>query len=261
MRKTRALLLWLACVAGGVQAQDMVEVPGGAFTMGSDEGPEDERPAHRVELARFRIDRLPVTHADFAAFLDVLGPRGTHAGQPYRRYDDDDSDARIHRVDGRWRADAGLERHPVNEATWAGARDYCAWKGKRLPSEAEWEKAARGTDGRRYPWGNQPPDASRARFGAGWTQTVAADAMPAGASPYGALDMAGNQWEWVSSLYRAYPYHADDGREDPNTEGVRGTRGGGHDATPGDLTTTQRGRNLSRAPRAGHHNIGFRCAM
>jgi iron(II)-dependent oxidoreductase len=89
MRKVRALLLWLACVAGGVQAQDMVEVPAGGFTMGSDEGPEDERPAHRVELARFRIDRLPVTHADFAAFLDVLGPRGTYAGQPYRRYDDE----------------------------------------------------------------------------------------------------------------------------------------------------------------------------
>ena len=261
MRRKLALLLWLGCAAACVQARDMVEVPAGAFVMGSDDGPADERPSHRVDLSRFRIDRLPVTNADFAAFLEALGARGTRGGQPYRRYDDDDGDARIHRVDGRWRADTGLEQHPVNEVSWAGARDYCAWKGKRLPTESEWEKAARGTDGRRYPWGNQAPDASRARFGAGWNQTVSADALPAGASPFGALDMAGNQWEWVSSQYRAYPYRADDGREDPDAEGVRGTRGGGHDSIPGELTTTQRGRNLSRAPLAGHHNIGFRCAM
>lgn len=261
MRQALVLLLLLGCTAGATRAQEMVEVPAGQFTMGSDDGPADERPVHRVEIARFRIDRLPVSNADFGTFLDAQGPRGTRAGQAYRRYDDDDGDARIHRVEGRWRADPGFERHPVNEVTWAGARDYCAWKGKRLPTEAEWEKAARGTDGRRYPWGNQPPDASRARFGAGWTQTVAVDATPAGASPYGALDMAGNQWEWVSSLYRPYPYRADDGREDPDADGARATRGGGHDSPPEELTTTQRGRNLSRAPRAGHHNIGFRCAL
>lgn len=113
---------------------------------------------------------------------------------------DDDGDARIHRVAGRWRADAGLERHPVNEVSWAGA------------------------------------------------------------SPYGVLDLAGNQWEWVSSLYQPYPYRAGDGRKAPTAAGVRGTRGGGHDSPPEELTTTGRGRTLSRAPRAGHHNIGFRCA-
>ncbi len=244
----------------GAQTPDMLPISAGAFTMGQDDGPVDERPAHRVELARFMIDRLPVTNADFAAFLDAHGPRGIRDAEPYRRYDDDDGDARIHRVDGRWRADGGLERHPVNEVTWAGARDYCAWKGKRLPTEAEWEKAARGTDARRYPWGNAAPDANRAHFGAGWTQTVAVDALPAGASLYGVQDMAGNQWEWVASLYWPYPYRADDGREDIDTAGVRGTRGGGHDSSAAEVTTTQRGRSLSRAPLAGHHNIGFRCA-
>ena len=260
IRHLAAALLLLCADGGSAQTQDMVEVPAGAFVMGRDDGPEDERPAHRVELGRFVIDRLPVTHADFALFLHANGLHGERDGRRYRRYDDDDADARIHRVDGRWRADAGLERHPVSEVPWAGARDYCAWVGKRLPTEAEWEKAARGTDARRYPWGNAAPESSRAKFNAGWMQTAPADAYPAGASPYGALDMAGNQWEWVSSLYRPYPYAATDGREEDGGEGVRGTRGGGHDSPPDELTTTQRGRNLSRAPRAGHHNIGFRCA-
>lgn len=260
MRAFAALLLCTACAALAQGAPEMVEVPAGAFTMGRDDGPEDERPAHRVTLPRFLIDRLPVTHADFAAFLEARGPEGEAGGKRYRRYDHDDGDARIHRVAGRWRADRGLEKHPVNEVTWAGARDYCAWKGKRLPTEAEWEKAARGTDARRYPWGDAAPDASRARFGAGWTETAPVDAHPAGAGPYGALDMAGNQWEWVASLYRPYPWRADDGREDPAAEGVRGTRGGGHDSGPAQLTTTERGRTVSRAPHAGHHNIGFRCA-
>ena len=268
IRLIAAALLFVCADAAPAQTEGMVEVPAGAFVMGRDDGPADERPAHRVELGRFMIDRLPVTHADFATFLEAQGLQGVRYGRRYRRYDDDDADARIHRVDGRWRADPRVDRHPVSEVPWAGARDYCAWLGKRLPTEAEWEKAARGTDAHRYPWGNTGPDASRAKFGAEWMQTAPADAYPAGASPYGALDMAGNQWEWVTSLYRPYPYSATDGREDAGGDAdvnagvneLRGTRGGGHDSTPDELTTTQRGRNLSRAPRAGHHNIGFRCA-
>ena len=260
MRRLNIIALLAACTLAGAQTPEMVEAPAGAFSMGSNDGPEDERPAHRVDVARFFIDRLPVTHADFADFLNAEGLEGQAADRRYRRYDDDDADARIHRVSGRWRADAGLERHPVNEVSWPGARDYCAWKGKRLPTEAEWEKAGRGTDARRYPWGNTMPTAAHARFSAGWTDTRPVDAHPAGASPYGVLDMAGNNWEWVSSLYRPYPFNANDGREDLSAEGVRGTRGGGHDSGVAELTTTERGRNLSRAPRAGHHNIGFRCA-
>lgn len=264
IQRLAATLLIIGASAAVAHDPSMVEVPAGDFVMGRDDGPLDERPAHRVAVARFMLDRLPVTHADFAAFLEAKGLQAARDGRGYRRFDDDDDDARIHRVAGHWRADPGLERHPVNEVPWAGARDYCAWLGKRLPTEAEWEKAARGTDARRYPWGNTAPDASRAKFNAGWMQTAPVDAYPAGASPYGALDMAGNQWEWVSSLYRPYPYSAVDGREDTrdnmDVSAVRGTRGGGHDATPDELTTSQRGGKLSRAPRAGHHNIGFRCA-
>jgi iron(II)-dependent oxidoreductase len=225
--------------------------------MGSDDGPADERPQHEVKLPAFRIDRLPVTNRAFAAFLDAVG---THNGAGERLFDADDPDARIHRHASGWRADSGFEDHPVVEASWAGARDYCAWRGGRLPTEAELEKAARGLDGRRYPWGNEPPDASRARFGAPFNATVPVGRYPAGASSFGALDMAGNVWEWVASAYRSYPYRADDGREDLTAGPVRATRGGGHDSAVAEITSTQRGRNLSRNPRSGHHNIGFRCA-
>jgi formylglycine-generating enzyme required for sulfatase activity len=247
--------LCATAVASTSPPDDMVAVPAGRYTMGSEDGPADERPAHEVVLERYSIDRYPVTNGQFAEFLNAEG-----AGTRVRWYDDDDPDARIHRDARVWRADAGYERHPAIEVTWAGARAYCAWRGKRLPTEAEWEKAARGTDGRRYPWGNDAPSSSRAQFATGYHNTVAVDAHPAGASPYGVHDMAGNTWEWVSTLYRPYPYRSDDGREDISATGARGTRGGGHDSPASEITTTQRGRNLSRNPVAGHHNIGFRCA-
>jgi len=236
----------------------MIDIPQGPFIMGRNDGPADESPAHTLTLGKFSIDRLPVTNAQYAAFLESSGIIGRGG---VRLFDHDDPDARIHRINNRWTADAGSEQHPVVEATWAGARAYCAWRNARLPTEAEWEKAARGTDERRYPWGNQAPDARRARFAAGWHDTAPVDAHPAGASPYGVLDMAGNAWEWVSSAYRPYPYRNDDGREDPAPGAVRATRGGGQDSPAAEITTTQRGRNLSRNPAAGHHNIGFRCAL
>jgi iron(II)-dependent oxidoreductase len=235
----------------------MVRVPAGAFLMGSNEGPADERPQHKVTIREFLIDRNKVTNDQFAKFLNSVGPAGPK-GEKY--FDVDDDDARVHRREGRWRADSGHENHPVVEASWDGAVAYCAWAGKRLPTEAEWEKAARGTDGRKYPWGNEPPDRTRAHFGAGWSDLRPVGSFPKGASPYDALDMAGNGWEWVSSLYRPYPYDGADGRENLASDQARGTRGGGHDATADELTTTQRGRRVSRNPRGGHHNIGFRCA-
>ena len=253
MRRILLVLMW----ASAAIAQDMARVPAGPFTMGSDDGPADERPAHTVDVPGFEIDRLPVSNEEFAGFLQQHGPAGARS---QRYFDWDDPDARVHRSDGVWRADAGYGNHPVVEASWAGAQAYCHSLGKRLPTEAEWEKAARGPDGRRYPWGNTVPSAAHARFGSGFNQTAPAGSHPAGASPYGVLDMAGNVWHWVSSAYRPYPYRPDDGREDPGPGSVRGTRGGGHDSPANELRTTERGRNLSRAPAAGHHNIGFRCA-
>ncbi len=243
--------------ADNFRRSEMITIPAGAFLMGSNDGPDDERPAHQVNVAAFEIDRLPVTNARFAEFLNAVG---THNKNGERLFDDDDPDARIHRTGSRWVADGGFEYHPVVEVSWPGARDYCAWRNQRLPTEAEWEKAARGTDGRKFPWGNAPPDRTRAQFAARFNDTAPVDAFAAGVSPYGVLDMAGNAWEWVSSAYRPYPYDANDGREDQKAGPVRATRGGGHDSPAEEITTTQRGRNLSRNPRAGHHNIGFRCA-
>jgi iron(II)-dependent oxidoreductase len=237
--------------------QEMITIPDGPFQMGSNEDEADEHPAHTVSLAGFLIDRLPVSNAQMARFLNAVGLRNK---RNERLYDDQDSDARIHRRGGKWIADSGYEDHPAAEASWFGARDYCAWRGARLPTEAEWEKAARGTDARRYPWGNDVPDPSRARYAASWNATVPADTHPRGASPYGMLEAAGNVWEWVSSAYWPYPWRADDGRENLEADLVRVTRGGGHDSPASEITTTQRGRLLSRNPKAGHHNIGFRCA-
>ena len=237
----------------------MIPITGATFRMGSDRGLPDERPVHPVTVRTFLIDRVPVTNAAFALFLESLDG-GVRNGKGQRLFDDDDPDARIHQRDGKWQADAGREHHPVIEASWYGARDYCRWQGKRLPTEAEWELAARGTGLRTYPWGEAPPTPARARFATGYSAMLPVGALPDGASPEGVLDLAGNVHQWTSSLALAYPYRADDGREDDDKLADRVTRGGAADTGPETLRATWRGASVSRNPRAGHHNIGFRCA-
>ena len=240
--------------------QAMAQIPAGDFTMGSNHGPDDEKPAHRIFLSSYSIDRYPVTNFQFAQFLNEVGLRNTNNE---RLFDDDDNDARIHLKDRLWQADIGFEDHPVVEVSWVGARDYCLWSGKKLPTEAQWEKAARGTDERKFPWGNTAPTAPTAlyaQYAARFNDTVPVTISTKGASPYGVMDLVGNAWEWVSSAYKPYPFNSNDGRENPQAGPVRATRGGGHDSPLPEITTTQRGKNLSRNPAAGHHNIAFRCA-
>lgn len=281
---------FLACVAlGSTAAQtpegpSMVRIEGGVYPIGSDEGRPSARPAHEIELEAFRIDATEATNAAFAAFLnslDITAVRDVGAGEvapddvtgpdadrlvggrdDTRAYVElDDTDARIGIAGGRFVPEPGYADHPAPESTWYGALAYCAWRGKRLPSEAEWEAAARGREGRPYPWGAAEPSPERAVYGRARGATDPVGSHPAGATPDGVFDMAGNLAEWTSSLFRAYPYEPDDGREDPEAAGERVTRGGDHvfDVRADQLTGYFRD-GFSRDPRHGHRHIGIRCA-
>ena len=238
-------------------ADGIMLIQAGAFWMGRDDGPPDEAPRHRVYVRDFWIERHKVTNAEFALFLNATGLRPPGSD---RRYDEDDADARIHRSQGLWIADPGFERHPVAEVSWFGARDYCTWTRRRLPTEAEWEKAARGDDERPYPWGFAAPTPQLAVFGRAYNATDSTS-RPAGASPYRVEDMLGNLREWTSTGLRPYPYRTDDGRE-PYT-GATGrvvVRGASHDDPAESLGVTRRRSYDRRGAAAGHHFVGFRCA-
>jgi len=158
-------------------------------------------------------------------FLDAVGTESSR-GEEY--FDSGDDDARMPRRNRRWLADRGHENRPVVQVSWFGAAAFCSAVGKRLPTEAEWERAARGVEGRKIPWGNEAPDATN------------------GATPEGVFDLAGNGWESGSSAYRPYPYNAVDGREDLSESQARVTRGGGQDSPADQLTATHRGQHVSR---------------
>lgn len=234
----------------------MVRVPGGPFTMGRDGGPPEEGPAHEVVLPPFYIDRNLVTIAEYAKFIQAKGPLGPK-GEMY--LDVADPDNRIHRIGAAWQAEPGSELYPASEMSWYGAVAYCAWVGKQLPSEAEWEKAARGTDQRLYPWGNDPPNAERGFFGRYRGETAPVGRFAAGASPYGVLDMAGQLWEWTRSIAVRYPYDPKDSRENLSVESPRVTRGGSSSSDPGGLTATSRHIVGPERQASGHAYHGFRC--
>jgi len=211
---------------------DWVSIRAGAFLMGSDPNVDqdalpEEMPQHSVTLPEYRISRVPVTVAQFAAFVNATG---------YLTAAEQDGYAWVWRngeffqVDGAtWQHPSGpgdnivgREDHPVVTVSWYDAQMFCRWAGVSLPTEAQWEKAARGADGRIWPWGNTPPDVESCNFAMRSGATTPVDRFPAGGSPFGVLDMAGNVWEWTASLWGAcedapdfgYPYDPHDGRED-----------------------------------------------
>ncbi len=229
----------------------MVFVPSGAFIMGSAEGRADEQPPHTVEVADFYIDRHEVIVAEFARFLNERGSLWCDSA-PCADIKPDNPQSRLTSVGSGYRAEPGFENHPITWVSWYGAQAYCHWRGKRLPTEAEWEKAARGTDGRRYPWGNEYEE-GRANVGGVYGSTLPVGSFPRGASPYGALDMAGNVWEWVADWYAAYP--GSDYRS-PFFGKYKVVRGGSWNHPVEDARTTAR--DIAHpARRLGV--VGFRC--
>jgi serine/threonine-protein kinase len=219
----------------------LVYVPKGEFTMGNDSGWEEEKPAHPVVLEAFWIDQTEVTNEAYATCVQAGA-----CSPPSNTTDFEDPN---------------YARHPVIYVTWHDANQYCAWAERRLPTEAEWEKAARGTNEPGFPWGDTI-DCSMANYWAGENgcveDTTPVGNYPEGASPYGALDMTGNVLEWVSTLFSAYPYDPADGREDLDASGPRVLRGGSWNVT---AEFARGSRRDWYHPVVKRNYVGFRCAM
>ena len=226
-------------------------IPAGEFLMGSpdDEGGKNEHPRHRVYLDAYDMDRFEVTVSRYAEFLQSTGREAPRD----------------------W-AKVKIGKHsnlPVVGVSWNDAETYCRWAGKRLPTEAEWEKAARGTDGRTYPWGNEEPTPRLANFGKGSTIIenvydkflAPVDSDEAGNSPHGIHHMAGNVSEWTADWYDQDVY-AKSPRRNPtgstNDTGVKVPRGGSWLDAPGDVRSAHR---IWATPATRVDHLEFRCAL
>ena len=215
-----------------------VFIPGGEFTMGSDEGRPDEGPAHVVEVDAFWLMRDEVSNAQYAACV-AAGACSAPASEGW---------------DG-----AELAGFPVTGITWEQATEYALWAGGRLPTEAEWELAARGDDGRSYPWGEEPPSGELVNFNFSVGGVTAVGSYPDGAGPFGNLDMAGNVEEWVADRYDAGYYSASPSRNPQGAEAgpLRTVRGGSYFSNGMDVRTFAREKAL---PNAQFDGVGFRVA-
>jgi formylglycine-generating enzyme required for sulfatase activity len=219
----------------------MVLVPAGEFWMGSDasdpNADDNEKPRHKVYLDAYYIDKYEVTNALYRRFMDATG-----------------------RSAPKWWNNSNFNgpTQPVVGVSWHDADAYCKWAGKRLPTEAEWEKAARGTDGRKYPWGDQwDPSKANAESRAGKTAPVGS--YPSGVSPYGAHDMAGNVSEWVADWSGSGYYQRSPERNptSPATGRFKVLRGGSWDHKPIGLRAALR---YGNTPDYRDYYVGFRCA-
>jgi iron(II)-dependent oxidoreductase len=242
-----AVVSWLGSV-GAVAAGDaipgnpLIEIPAGPFVFGTDDGPENERPRQVIEGAAFAINRTEITNAQYQRFVDETGHRSAfYGGHPF----------------------LGLAERPVVGVSWDDAVAFCRYYGLTLPSEREFERAARGTDGAAFPWGDAARDTLRANGGAatccesddgdGYAMTAPVDSFAPGASREGVLNLLGNVWEWTRDEYAPYI-----GDPDPATAGkFRVLRGGAWNSDDVHMSTTYR---LAYDPAFRFAaNGGFRC--
>ncbi len=231
----------------------MVFVPGGSFQMGS--LPDDDYwDPHTVILDGFWIDQTEVTNAQFAAFLNDQGNQ-FEEGITWLEIEQMEN-AQIEIKNGTFQPETGKADHPVVEISWYGADAYCQWVGGRLPTEAEWEYAARGPENRVFPWGNDPPTCKLSQFsGCGDYSVPVGSLSDDGASWVGAKDMAGNVWEWVADWYGEYPTEPQTNPTGPESGDNQVARGGSFMSTPETLHTAYRFSRGGNQPA-----LGFRCA-
>ena len=226
--------------------EDMVIIPAGPFVRGTTSGGFDEQPQRSIDLDTFSIDRYEVTNHQYQQFVLATGHR--KPGPP----------SRYAKSIGKMRG----TNQPVVYVSWDDANEYCRWKGKRLPTEAEWEKAMRGTDGRLWPWGNQekPNGANWARVQDGHEVSARVGSFSTDKSPYGVMDGAGNVMEWVADWYQESYYKEASDKNPPSPEfgHFRVMRGGGYTTTGGDVRITSRSKMV---PDFRDETIGFRCAI
>ncbi|MCA9951699.1 MAG: SUMF1/EgtB/PvdO family nonheme iron enzyme, partial [Anaerolineales bacterium] len=246
-----------------VDNMEMVFVPAGSFMMGSDpdvdsNAQDDEQPQHEVSLDAFWIDKYEVTNAQFADFLNAEGNQEEDGSN---WFDIDASSARISEVQGEFSADEAYTQHPVVEVSWYGAKAYCEWVGGQLPTEAQWEYAARGENSSLYPWGSSLPSCDLANYGncSGGSTLTVGSLSPAGDSWVDAADMAGNVWEWVADWYASYPEKPQTNPTGPDSGSSKVLRGGAWFINLGSFIRAAYRLNLD--PTFTRYYTGLRCAQ
>jgi formylglycine-generating enzyme required for sulfatase activity len=223
---------------------EWVAIPGGVLRMGSSAQRDGsaqpaEMPEHDVIMPDYWIARCPITNYQYQVFVYAT----EHVSPPHWR---------------KGTAPDGKQDHPVVNISWSDALAFCRWASVQLPSEAEWEWAARGTAGRLWPWGDEPPTPVRCNFGLAIARTTPVTRFLGGATTHGVLDMAGNVWEWTRSLWRPYPYVADDGREQEAPAGLRVVRGGSYDCAAHQVRCSNRS---AINPAYGYDDVGMRVVL
>ena len=255
-----------------IDQMEQVYIEAGEFTIGTEDKEAKryieggraypEIPMHTVYLEGYWFDKYEVTNIQYALCVDAGVCKPPKYTWSYTRAE--------------YYGNPEFSNYPVINVDWFMASEYCEWADRRLPSEAEWEKAARGTDRRKYPWGNEPITAERVNlcdincprphanpnFDDTYPETAPVGSFPDGASPYGILDMAGNVWEWTNTLIRPYPYDATDGREDPDVEGpgISGERVWRGGTWANGIWWVRASLRYRSVPWYSISNLGFRCA-